>query len=123
MPYQVVVNTNIQNPYAEVQFIDADGNIVATPDGAQVAFVSSNTDTIGFATDPDNVLRGKITLPDPMPPIWGQAMVQVKITGANDTNDQPFEDQYISVTLTPPVPAKAPSIMFEIAGPEITQTP
>lgn len=117
MPYQVIVNTNIQNPYAEVEFIDESGNKVNAPSGVQVEFSSDTPSLIDIAPDPNNSLRGKITLPLLDNPVVGQAFVHFQVTGADDTDNQPFQDQYIKVIVTPAVPATEAMITFQVSAP------
>lgn len=116
MPYQVIVNTNPANPYAEIEFLDDSGNKVNTPGGAVAAFTSDNPGIVAIDPDPNNSLRGKITLPLANP-VMGTAMIHIQISGANDTNNQPFSDQYIQATAMPAVPAKPASIMFHLTAP------
>lgn len=111
MPFQLLVNTNQAAPSVSVQFVDANNRVVNTPAGAQVEFTVSDTNVLAIEADTNNALKGNITFPSTSPQ-QGSATVTAHVTGVNDINNQPYQDQKVTVIVHPGIPAQPASIQF-----------
>lgn len=116
MPTQLILNTNQACPSLKLEFIDANNNVVAVPDGAKVTFAVDYPSVLSATPDANDQTTANLALEEVT--ALTLVTITVSVTGATDVDGNPYADQVVRVQISPgtpeipAVPATPPSLMF-----------